>query len=78
MEMPNKIKFSHNYLVLLPLSILLSAVLTGNPGTTVDQIKFEIPLSKFELDSIRSKNTSILRKVEEKCKYYELNKRKDN
>jgi len=49
--------------------------MSGNGETHINPATVVISESKFSLDSARSKNTSTLRRIEEKCKQYELIKR---
>jgi len=67
------------YLFLLPLSFVLSIILAGGTSAVnIPDSQLLVPESKFKLDSIRSKNTSTLRRIEQKCKEYELIQRKDS
>lgn len=66
------------YLPLVLICTLSSAVLIGGTRTPyLNPIEAQISKTKFSLDSARSHSTSLLKRVEEKCKSYELIHRND-
>lgn len=72
----NLTKAGVGYFPMLMICTLCSVFLmSGNGETHINPATVVISESKFSLDSARSKNTSTLRRIEEKCKQYELIKR---